>query len=152
MADKEERMASKEERVAEAEKRVKRKKIMKTSIGFGVLLIIIALIAIAVVKNAGGTGKYDEFAKCLTEKGFAEYGAYWCPHCAEQKKLFGKSFQYVNYVECDPRGGNANPGLCTLKGIEGYPTWITGDNEKLSGVQSLENLAELSGCELIAVE
>ena len=28
------------------------------------------------------------------------YGAYWCPHCQAQKKVFGESFQYVPYVEC----------------------------------------------------
>ena len=44
--------------------------------------------------------KLDDFAKCLTQKSVVMYGAYWCPHCQAQKKLFGSSFKYVNYVEC----------------------------------------------------
>jgi len=112
------------------------------------IFVFLALIIIAVAINAGKPGKYDEFAKCLTEKGFKEYGAYWCPHCLEQKKMFGKSYKYVNYVECDARGSNANPVECNAKGITGYPTWIMGNGERLSGVQSLEVLSRISGCEL----
>ena len=30
----------------------------------------------------------DGFAQCLTAKGAQMYGAWWCPHCADQKELF----------------------------------------------------------------
>jgi hypothetical protein len=43
---------------------------------------------------------YDQFAKCLAAKNAKMYGLYWCPHCLEQKKMFGKSIQYVPYQEC----------------------------------------------------
>jgi len=72
------------------------------------------------------------------------YGAYWCPHCAEQKKLFGSAFDYVNYVECDPKGKDANPALCQQKGIGGFPTWEIG-NDLYEGTRSLQELARLSG-------
>lgn len=62
---------------------------------------------------------YDEFAKCLTQKGETMYGAAWCPHCIEQKAAFGTSFKYINYVECPD-----NTQLCIDKGIQGYPTWL----------------------------
>ena len=62
---------------------------------------------------------FDEFAKCLTQKGAVMYGAVWCPHCIEQKAAFGDSFKYINYVECPD-----NTQLCIDKGISGYPTWI----------------------------
>lgn len=65
------------------------------------------------------TGDNDAFAKCLTQKGFTMYGAYWCPHCKDQKALFGDSFKYVNYVECTEQ-----TQLCTDKGVQGFPTWI----------------------------
>jgi glutaredoxin len=73
------------------------------------------------------------------------YGAYWCPHCTRQKELFGASaIQYVNYIECDPQGKNAKPDLCKAANIKGYPTWeIKG--KQYTGVQSLEELAKLSG-------
>ena len=65
------------------------------------------------------TADKDSFAKCLTVKGFSMYGAEWCPHCKDQKALFGDSFKYINYVECPQ-----NTNLCLAKGIQGYPTWI----------------------------
>lgn len=68
--------------------------------------------------------KYDSFAKCLTEKGVKMYGAYWCGHCANQKKAFGESFKYVNYIECaDENNRNIQLEVCVKAGIEGYPTW-----------------------------
>ena len=44
--------------------------------------------------------KYDSFAKCLAAQQAKMYGLYWCPHCAEQKGMFGASFRYVPYQEC----------------------------------------------------
>lgn len=66
----------------------------------------------------------DTFAQCLTEAGMTFYGAYWCPHCQDQKAMFGESLQYVNYVECDAGGENAQPEACVAAGVEYYPTWI----------------------------
>ena len=113
-----------------------------------IILVILGAVVYAVVRNAFGSN-HDEFAKCLTSKGFVEYGAYWCSHCAEQKRLFGGSYKYVNYVECDKGGKNANPEECNAKGINGYPTWITPDGEKLEGLQSLAVLSRVSGCSLV---
>lgn len=116
-----------------------------------IVIVIIAVIAIPLflilTPNQKVPGKYDEFAQCLTEKSAVMYGAYWCDHCAAQKDMLGKSFQYINYIECDSRGKNANPQLCAQKNIQGYPTWEI--NEKFyRGVQSLEKLSEASGCSL----
>ncbi|MEK7133297.1 MAG: hypothetical protein AAB771_01260, partial [Patescibacteria group bacterium] len=36
-------------------------------------------------------GKLDEFTQCLKDKGAVFYGAFWCPHCQNQKAMFGKS-------------------------------------------------------------
>lgn len=73
------------------------------------------------------------------------YGAYWCPHCTHQKDMFGQSaIQYVNYVECDPRGANAKPSLCKAAKVTGYPTWEI-NGKQYVGVQSLGELAKLSG-------
>ena|SRR3989344_7537978 len=63
----------------------------------------------------------DNFAKCLTEKGFVMYGAYWCPHCQNQKLAFGDSFKYIKYIEC-----TEEVKLCIDKNIKGYPTWLLG--------------------------
>ena len=78
-------------------------------------------------------------AKCLTEKGVKMYGTEWCPHCKNQKKLFGSSFQYINYTDCDK-----NRQECLSAGVQGYPTWEI-DGQNYPGEQSLERLAQLSG-------
>lgn len=93
--------------------------------------------------------KYVSFAKCLTQKNVTMYGAYWCPHCANQKALFGtQGAKELNYVECDKRGKLANPELCVQKGIKQYPTWIFPDGSSTSGELSLEALSAKSSCPL----
>lgn len=93
--------------------------------------------------------KYVSFAKCVTEKGATMYGAYWCPHCANQKEMFGQlGFAEINYVECDPRGADAKPELCLKNKITGYPTWIFADGSRLEGEIPLKNMAEKTGCKL----
>lgn len=84
-------------------------------------------------------------AQHLTQIGAKEYGAYWCPHCYEQKQLFGKeAAALLNYIECDPNGKNAQPQLCKEAKIEGYPTWEI-NGKKYPGAYPLEKLADLSG-------
>src|SRR5580658_4338006 len=48
--------------------------------------------------------KYDKFAQCLATKQVKMYGLYWCPHCIEQKEMFGDAFHYVPYQECAIKG------------------------------------------------
>ncbi len=113
------------------------------SISLVTITIVVAGI-ILVSKNSGPkSGQYDNFAKCLTEKGLVMYGAYWCSHCKEQKSLFGDSFQHVSYVEC-----TVDIQKCQEKKIEGYPTWIDSTGKSYSGTQPLSKLAEISSCTL----
>ena len=83
----------------------------------------------------------------LREIGAKEYGAYWCPHCHDQKMLFGKeAAALIDYVECDPKGQNSRAEICqaAAANVKGFPTWeIKG--QFYSGTQSLEKLADLSG-------
>lgn len=89
------------------------------------------------------SAQLDSFAKCLAEKKITMYGASWCSHCQNEKNAFGSAFQYVPYVECPQ-----NPNACLKKNVNGYPTWIFPDGEKLEGEQGLEKLAEISKCSL----
>lgn len=93
-------------------------------------------------------GKLDEFAKCTKESGATFYGAFWCPHCQEQKKLFGKSMRLVNYIECSTPDGRDQKIICNQKNIEGYPTWEFSDGSRESGVLSMGQLSEKTGCSL----
>lgn len=91
----------------------------------------------------------EKLAKCLTQKGVIMYGAYWCSHCANQKKDFGDAFQFVHYQECDDKGPSGNSEICQKAGIESYPTWIFPQHAKMEGEQSFEDLAKASACSLI---
>ena len=84
-------------------------------------------------------------AEHLKAKGAVMYSAWWCPHCHEQKQLFGKQATAVlTIIECAPDGRNSQKQLCDTKGLEGFPSWeINGRLD--SGVKSLEQLAQLSG-------
>ncbi len=131
-------------------------------------LSILILVIPLVLFLTGCTSQQENeanaaLATCLIEKGVHEYGAFWCPHCMEQSKLFGKADSLLKsggvYIECDvrcavardqlPRACNGvvgRPDLCTQNKIEGYPTWIFPDGSRISGPQQLSVLAEKSGC------
>ena len=85
-----------------------------------------------------------KLAEHLTKEGAIMYNAYWCPHCHDQKEMFGKeATEKLNLVECAKDGINNQRDLCEAKGITGFPSWeINGSID--SGVKSLEELAELS--------
>lgn len=84
-------------------------------------------------------------AEHLTATGARLYTAYWCPHCHEQKELFGRqAAAKLTVIECAPDGRNSQKELCEAKKIEGYPTWeINGQLD--SGVKPLAKLAAASG-------
>lgn len=83
-------------------------------------------------------------AEHLTAIGAKKYGAFWCPHCYEQKQLFGKTaFDKINYIECDPRGIDPQPETCQQAGVQSYPSWEI-NGEMYRGTQPLERLAEIS--------
>lgn len=113
---------------------------MKSITAFIIALLIIIIISTGCSKEVDT--KYDSFAKCLTEKGAVMYGTYWCTHCQAQKRDFGDSFKYVNYVEC-----TEDKDRCIEEDIKGFPTWIV-DEQLYPGRQKMEKLAELTGCKL----
>lgn len=106
------------------------------------VIIIIILIVLSILNYTKKPGKYDEFAKCLTEKGVVIYGNDFCQYTAKQLNFFGKSEKYLNYVKC-----SENQELCDQKGVSITPTWEI-NGEMYTQVQTFERLAELSGCEI----
>ncbi len=92
--------------------------------------------------------RYDGFAKCLESKQAKMYGLYWCPHCAEQKAMFGKAFRYVPYVECAIKGSHELAPECAAAGVKLFPAWQFGTNKPVPAVFPLEELSEKTGCAL----
>ena len=98
------------------------------------------------VKTKSGESEI-ELAQHLRENDIKMYGAYWCPHCYEQKALFGKeAFAEVEYIECEADGENAQPQVCQAAGIQSYPSWEI-DSKVEPGRLSLEELAAVSNYE-----
>jgi uncharacterized membrane protein/glutaredoxin len=85
-------------------------------------------------------------ANHLKDIGATMYGAWWCPHCHDQKVFFGaEAAELIPYVECAEDGKNAQPNLCRAEPqVTGFPTWQI-NGEFYPGAQPLERLAELSG-------
>ena len=81
------------------------------------------------------------FAKFLTENNIKMYSAYWCPHCHDQKQLFGKkAVKELTVIECAQDGKDNQHKLCREKQIEGFPSWEI-NGEIYSGVKDLNDLA-----------
>ena len=86
-----------------------------------------------------------KFAKFLTDNNIKMYSAYWCPHCHDQKQLFGKkAVKELKVVECAQDGKNNQYKLCREKQIEGFPSWEI-NGEIYSGVKDLNDLAIMTG-------
>lgn len=112
-----------------------------------IILLGIAIIGFWWWQN-NQPGKYDEFAKCLQGKGVKFYGAFWCSHCQNQKRTFGKSQKYLPYIECSSPDGKSQLPVCSQANIDAYPTWEFADGSREVGEVPLSALAEKSGCQL----
>src|SRR5438132_2568855 len=84
----------------------------------------------------------------LAKSGAKMYGAFWCPHCQQQKEYFGTSASRLPYIECSPNGQNApQSSECQAAHIESYPTWVI-NGKRTEEVLSLKQLAESSGFQM----
>lgn len=122
-------------------------------------IYIVIILAVAILLTFGlsflnddstpsGPGQYDELAVCLADKGVKFYGAFWCSHCAEQKKIFGNSAKLLPYIECSTPNAMDQTDVCKAAGIESYPTWIFPDGSKVTGGLTPAELATKSECAL----
>jgi hypothetical protein len=112
------------------------------------VLIVLAVIAAYFIGRHRRVSHLTAFAQCLSAKQVMIYGAYWCPHCADQKEVFGSSFQYVSYVECGIKGSRGLTPDCLQAGIKRFPTWQFSGGERYEGVMQLKALSDKTGCSL----
>ena len=106
------------------------------------IVLIVTFASSTVYSNYKKPGEYDDFTKCLTEKGAVMYGNTYCSYTGKQLNFFGKSEKYLNYVKCAN-----NQDLCDSKGVKTTPTWEI-NGEMYPQVQTFETLSELTGCEI----
>jgi hypothetical protein len=94
-----------------------------------------------VVNNVSAT---EALAKCLTAKWIKMYGTETCPYCLQQKDMFWGDFKHITYINC-----GETPAICGQANIQWVPAWELADGSQKAGLQSLENLAALAGCEYV---
>ena len=126
-----------------------------TTTRFFLLFILVLIIGIGAARHFRETmpatpNELDSLAQCIKDSGATFYGAFWCPHCQDQKSKFGSSAQYLPYHECSTPDGQSQLADCTDIGIKSYPTWILKDGTELDGVQTPEALAKATNCVLPA--
>ncbi|MBI2139300.1 hypothetical protein HYU14_00125 [Candidatus Woesearchaeota archaeon] len=96
----------------------------------------------------------DAFAQCLTDKGAVMYGASWCPHCQNQKEMFGGSWKSIDYKECAVPNSRMQSAACSDAGVNAYPTWdfgkgnrMTGElKSRITGELNFQELSQITGC------
>lgn len=98
-------------------------------IAFIVLVVVIigGIGTFFALNSSKQAHKLDAFAQALTSQGAIFYGAFWCPHCQEQKAEFSASKEYLPYTECSTPDGQKQNQICKDKKIEGYPAWTFKD-------------------------
>jgi hypothetical protein len=109
----------------------------------GVIAVVI-IAAYLMLTNA--PGQNDAFAQCVGASGAKMYGAYWCPHCNDQKHMFGNSWRFIEYVECSLPDDKGQTDACITAGIRSYPTWEFKDGTRSVGALSFEELAQKTNC------
>ena len=88
-------------------------------------------------------------ANCLTEKGVRFFGTAECPACTRQKELFGPATDFLPYTECSPNIATEQElTMCEEAGVRSVPDWRFPGQEPITGVQSIERIVELSGCQI----
>lgn len=113
----------------------------------GILILVVAGLGASVfVKST--PSQLGPFAQCLKESGATFYGAFWCPHCQQQKRMFGSAQDQLPYVECSTPDGQGQLQVCIDKKVQQYPTWEFKDGSRLTGEVPLAQLAEKTDCQL----
>tara|TARA_Y100000310_G_scaffold344363_1_gene456750 strand:- start:41 stop:385 length:345 start_codon:yes stop_codon:yes gene_type:complete len=99
--------------------------------------IIIIIITIFFLRSNGSIDR--ETTECIGQKSelYVQLG---CHACETQEKMFGENYKYLNIVDCADESEK-----CAQAQIRATPTWIINDQSHV-GVQSLEQLKQLTGC------
>jgi len=112
------------------------------------VLIVVGVLFYFMWAQQSGPSKLDSFAQCISSKGVKFYGAFWCPHCQDEKSMFGSAAHYLPYVECSTPDSNGQLQICIDQKITEYPTWKFPDGSVNQGEMTLQDLATKTGCQL----
>lgn len=85
-----------------------------------------------------------EFAEDIAAAGTKLYCASWAAGCTSQRQLFEDGDQYLPYIEVGTADRQGNE-TAAAEGITEIPTWQFPDGSRAVGLQTLEQIATLSG-------
>jgi len=108
----------------------------KKDILFGAIVFLV-IVTIVGIMGMNVNSADDEILKCISEQSKL-YVSKTCSHCAAQKQILGNGLKYFTLIDCGD-----NPLECI--GITAVPTWEI-NSERSSGVKSIKELQELTGC------
>lgn len=122
-----------------------------------ILIMFASAIAYILDKKDPDQSPLAEFAQCLNEKQAVFYGSATCSHCIQQKRDFGSAYKFLNYKECNPHyGSEQDVAQCEAVQVPATPYWVISPEGKeplkLRGRQTLQTLAQATGCSLPSQE
>jgi len=107
-------------------------------------LTTLVLVHISPAGNFPQVIEREEFARCVTEKGWRMVGVSGCSWCERQKLLFGDTFKHIIFVDCKEEN-------CERFQLKGYPTWIQekdgAEIKRWSGYASYEDIKIFTECD-----
>ena len=121
------------------------------NLGIGVAILIIIIVGGLWYADKAEAPKriaYTALAQCLTDNETIFYGAFWCPHCAQQKSSFGQAGKALPYTECSTPDRADQTQICKDEEIVSYPTWKFKSGAVCTGFVNPEIVAHLSNCSL----
>lgn len=90
-----------------------------------------------------GAARFDNFAKCLTDKNALLYTSdLGCEGCTQQRVIFRNSYQYLTVINC-----RTEMEKCNDLEIKYGPVWII-NGVRYFGVYGVPRLAEITGCDV----
>lgn len=111
----------------------------------GLLLVVLAGGLTLLKNNKDNNPAIESFASCISDSGAKFYGAWWCPHCNDQKAMFTKYAKNLPYIECSSQSRQMLD-VCTVAEIKKFPTWVFPDGERIEGVLDFAKLSEKTKC------
>ncbi|HBE70234.1 MAG TPA: peptidylprolyl isomerase [Planctomycetaceae bacterium] len=82
-------------------------------------------------------------ARAISDSGTRFFGAAWCQFCTDQKELFEDGADFLPFIEVTNPDRTPN-SIASSEGITEYPTWEFPDGSRLTGVQSIQTIAQRS--------
>ncbi|MBU2562781.1 MAG: DsbA family protein [Nanoarchaeota archaeon] len=104
------------------------------------ILIIITVIVISILILMDSSEKIDKKTTICIGENSRLYVQLGCHACETQEEMFGEHYKFLTTIDCF-----FERETCGNAGILKTPTWII-QGEIHEGVQSIEELKELTGC------